>query len=96
VDAIKALNECQPTPTAKTNSTHLETLLVFLLLFVDNAEAEKDFVGLVEILIHTQDARKGFFGVLERAITVIENSDAVPQLRVLKLLNECKPCYAWI
>jgi hypothetical protein len=34
-------------------------------------------------LIHPKNAREGLFGVLERAIAIVENADAVPKLCIL-------------
>lgn len=96
VYTIKALQACQIAAEDPTLSTHLEALLVFLLLLVDYAETEKDLVGLVKVLVHAQDTRKCFLGMFKRPITVVQDADAVPKFRVLKLFIECEPCYAWI
>lgn len=96
VYAIKALQGCQTAAQDPKMSTHLEALFVFLLLLVDYAQTEKDLVGLVKVLVHAQDARKGFLGVFERAITVVQDADTVPKFRVLKLFIKCEPCIAWI
>lgn len=68
-------------------ATHLEALFILLLLLVNNAQSEKDFVRLVKVLVHAQHAGKGLFGVLERPISVVENADAVPELWVLQLVH---------
>lgn len=45
--------------------TDLETLLEFLLLFVDYAETEVDLIGFLKVWLHTHDLRKCFFGMLK-------------------------------
>ena len=34
-------------------------------------------------LVHAEDRGEGFLGMVERAVAVVENADAVPELRVL-------------
>jgi hypothetical protein len=65
-----------------------EGVFVFALLFVDDAETEEYLVRLVKVkvivaLVHPEHRREGFFGVVERAVPIIENADAVPQLWIL-------------
>ena len=55
-----------------------------MLLFVDDAKAEIDLVGFLEIRLHSHDLGKGFFGVLQGAITIVEYTDTVPELRFLR------------
>lgn len=62
---------------------YLETLLISLLLFVDYAEAEVDFVGLLEMGLHRHNLRKGFLGMFEGAVPVVKDADAIPQLGFL-------------
>ena len=54
-----------------------------VLLLVDDAEAEVDFVGLVEVGSDLDDAGESLLGVLEAAVSVVEDTDAVPELRIL-------------
>jgi hypothetical protein len=61
----------------------LEGFIVSLELLVNDAEPEIDFIGLFKVLIHPKNAREGLFGVLERAIAIVENADAVPKLCIL-------------
>jgi len=63
--------------------SYLKTLLVFLLLFVNYAQTEIDLVGLFKVGLHPHDLRKCFFGMLQRTITVIKNSNAIPKFRLL-------------
>lgn len=58
----------------------LEGLLELALELVYDAESEVDLVGLVEVGVHFQDPHKGLLGVLQRAVSVVEDADAVPQL----------------
>ena len=43
-------------------------------------------------LIHSENTGERLFGVLERAIAVIENADAVPQLGILLWAMEVEEC----
>ena len=52
-------------------SAYLQTLLKLLLLFVDYAQSEVNLVGLFKVWLHSHDLRKGFLGVLKRAVPVI-------------------------
>ena len=54
-----------------------------MLLLVDDAEAEKDLVCLVKVLVHLEHRRERLLGIVEGAIAVVEDADAVPELRVL-------------
>jgi len=58
--------------------TYIQTLFVFLLLFVDNAEAEVYLIRLLKVGLHVHDLRKCFFGVLKGAVAIIENTNAIP------------------
>ena len=60
-----------------------KALIVLLLLLVDYTEAEVDFIGLVKIGLHMHDLREGFFSMLEGAIAIVENANAVPQFGFL-------------
>ena len=65
--------------------TYLETLPEFLLLFIDDSQTKIDLVGLVKVRLHLHDLRESFFGVLQRPVTVIQNSDAIPKTRLLQI-----------
>jgi len=58
----------------------VQALVELLLLLVDYAKAEVDFVGFFEARLHAHDLREGFFGVLKRPIAVVEDTNAVPEL----------------
>lgn len=62
---------------------YLETLWIFLLLLVNYAEAEINFIGLFKIGLDLHDLGKGLFGIVIAPITVIENSNAIPEHRIL-------------
>lgn len=64
-------------------SSYLQTLLELLLLLVYYTEAEVDLVGFLKSRIHAHDLGKGFFGVLERAIAIVEDTDTIPELGFL-------------
>lgn len=65
-------------------STNLETLLEFLLLLVNDSESEIDLVGLLEVRLHAHDLRERLLGMLQGAITIIEDAYTVPQLGLLQ------------
>jgi len=57
------------------------------LLLVNDAQSKVDFVRFFEVRRHAHDLRKGFFGVFEGAISIVEDANAVPQLRFLSDSN---------
>ena len=73
----------QPPTTAGKASSYLQTLLELLLLLVYYTEAEVDLVGFLETRVHAHDLGEGFFGVLERAVAIVEDTDTVPELGFL-------------
>jgi hypothetical protein len=68
-------------------STYVQTLVKFLLLFINYAETEVDFIRLLEVGLHAHDLRKRLFGVLEGAIAVIEDTYPVPKLGFLNIIS---------
>lgn len=64
-------------------ATYLQTLLELLLLLVYYTKAEVYLVGFFEARVHAHDLGEGFFGVLERAIAIVENTDTIPELGFL-------------
>ena len=50
------------------------------LVLVDDSETEVDLVGLVKVRVQVQHTHKRLFGVLQGAVSVVENANAVPQL----------------
>ena len=66
-----------------TGLTNLQTVAIFALLLVNYAKTEIDFICLFEVWSHAHDLGECLFGVVERAISVIENTYAVPQFRLL-------------
>jgi hypothetical protein len=69
-------------------STYVQTLVELLLLLVYYAEAEVNLVGLFKCRLHSHDLRKSLFSMLERSIAIVEDSDAVPELRFLDTVRE--------
>lgn len=63
--------------------TYVETLVELLLLLVYYAQAEVNLICLFKGRLHAHDLREGFFGVLERAVAVIQDANAVPKLGFL-------------
>jgi hypothetical protein len=66
---------------------YLKTLLVLLLLLVNYAETKVDLIGLFEIRLHPHDLRKGLFGMFERPITIVQNSNTIPKLWFLDIIS---------
>lgn len=65
--------------------THVQAFVVLGLLLVYYAEAEVDFVGLVETRRHAHDLRERLFRMLKRAITIVQNANTVPKLGFLEV-----------
>lgn len=68
-------------------ATYLERLRVFVLLLVYYPETEVNFVGLVEIGVHTHHLAERFLCMFETAVPVVEDPDAVPELWLLRVLQ---------
>jgi hypothetical protein len=64
-------------------TTYVQTLVEFLLLLVDYAQAKVDLVRLLEVGFHAHDLGEGLFGMFQGAIAVVQNADPIPQLRFL-------------
>lgn len=63
--------------------TYIETLRKLLLLLVNYSEAEINLVGLFEFRCHTHDLGERLLRMIKRAIAIVQNTNAVPQLRLL-------------
>lgn len=63
--------------------TYVETLSELGLLLIYYPESEVDLVGLVKVWGNGHDLRKGFLGVIVASVSIVQNSNAVPQRRVL-------------
>lgn len=61
----------------------IQTLVELLLLFINYAKTEVDFIGLLERGLHTHHLREGFFGVFQRPVTIVKNAYSIPQLGFL-------------
>jgi len=70
----------------RVGSAYLKTLLIFGLLFVYYSQTEVDLIRLVEFWCHAHDLRERFFGMIQRAITIIQYANTVPQLGFLQIL----------
>lgn len=62
-------------------------MLKLLLLLIDYSESEVDLIGLFEIWLHPHDLGECLLGVLKRAISIIQDANAVPQLGLLDLVS---------
>lgn len=62
-------------------------MLKLLLLLIDYSESEVDLIGLFEIWLHPHDLGECFLGVLKRAISIVQDANAVPQLGLLDLVS---------
>lgn len=60
-----------------------QALVELLLLLVYYSETEVDFIGLFKVRRHAHDLRESLFGVVERSITIIQDTNAVPQFGFL-------------
>lgn len=59
-------------------STYLQTLAKFLLLLVNDTQAEVDFVGLLKFRRHTHHLRESFFGMVQGTIAIVEDTNTIP------------------
>lgn len=71
-------------------STYLQALRVLLLLLVDYTKTEVYFIGLVKVWLHEHHLRKGFFGVLKRAVSVVEDTDPIPKFGFLQRVSQSR------
>lgn len=65
-------------------STYIKRLLVFVLLLVDYTEAEVYLMSLIKVGVHGHNLRECLFGMVQRAIAIIKNTDAIPKPRFLQ------------
>lgn len=70
--------------------SYLETLRVLLLLLVNYAETEINLICLFEVWLHAHDLGESLFCVLERAIAIVEDTNAVPEFGFLVVLAIAK------
>lgn len=78
---FEALNSISKKNVAAWEFRHihyLQAFLVLLLLLVDDSQAKVDLIGLVKLWGHPHDLRKGFLGVIQGAISVVQDADAIP------------------
>lgn len=66
-----------------------QALVIFVLLFVDDSETKVNFVSLVKVWCHAHHLGEGFFSVLQTAVSIIQNTDAIPKLRFLGMMSVC-------
>lgn len=57
---------------------HLQTLIVLLLLLVDNAKSKVYLVSFFEIGLHPHNLREGFLGMLKRPVAIVKYANAIP------------------
>lgn len=58
------------------------------LVLVNDTETEVDLVGLVKVGVQVQHTDKGLFSVLQGAVTVVQDTDSVPQLGHIGVVQE--------
>lgn len=63
--------------------TYLQTVLELLLLFVDYAESKVDLIGLLKVWLHAHNLRESFFGMFQGSVTIIKDTNAIPQFGLL-------------
>lgn len=61
-----------------------QALIELLLLLVYYSETKVDFIGLFKVRRHAHDLRESLFGVVEGSITIIQDTNAVPQFGLLE------------
>jgi hypothetical protein len=83
-NVFKALGKSMNDPVSVSNRTYFQTLSELLLLLVYYAETEIDFIRLLEVWLHSHDLRESLFGMFKRAIAIIQNTNAIPELRLLE------------
>lgn len=71
-------------------------MVEFLLLLVYYPKTEIDLVCLFKVGLHAHDLREGFFGMLERAIAVVQDTDSVPEFWLLLTLSVTRHERGWI
>ena len=80
---LEALIERQQRISRVILPSYLQTLVVLLLLLVDDTQPKVYLISLLKIRLHAHDLRECLFGVLEGTITVVKYSNAVPKLGLL-------------
>lgn len=58
------------------------------LVLVYDTETEVDLIGLVKVGIQVQHTHKGLFSVLQGAVTVVQDTNSVPQLGHIGVIQE--------
>lgn len=71
---------------------YLQALLKLLLLFIDNAKSEVDLVRLFKVRLHSHNLRECFLSMIERSVTVVQNPNSVPKLRLLRVVRVRGSC----
>ena len=64
-------------------SSYLKTLAKFGQLLVYYAESEVNLIGFLEIRLHLHHLGESFLGMLEGAVSVVKDADAIPEFRFL-------------
>lgn len=92
---LRTVSKCWLLAFSRKASTYFQALCVLLLLLVNYTKTEVDLIGLVEVWLHKHDLGKGFFGVFERAVSVVEDTDPIPEFRFLKPVSQCRSMLCW-
>src|ERR1700732_4042410 len=64
-----------------------DRLLEFLLLLVYDSEAEVDFIPLAMIGVNVKNVGECLFSVIEGGISIIQQTDAIPNIWILSLTS---------
>lgn len=56
------------------------------LLFVYDAETEVDLIAFAVIGVDVENIRKRFLRVVERRISIVQQSNPIPNIRILRLV----------
>jgi hypothetical protein len=90
-EALHTISSAISHRQSELDLAYLQALLELLLLLVDYTESEVDFICLLEVRLHSHDLGKCFLGMVERSITVVQDSYSVPKLGLLRLVRACVP-----
>lgn len=71
------------------SSAYVKTLVVLRLLLVYYTEPEINFIGLLEIGLNVHNLGEGLLGIVVATISVVENTDAVPEHGILCVIRQC-------
>jgi hypothetical protein len=63
---------------------YIQTVAELLLLLVNYAQAEVNFVGLFKVRGHTHNLGESLLGMVERTIPIVEDTNSIPEFWLLQ------------